>query len=419
MKLLTFVLGAVLCSAGHIALAGEAVFDAGPQHPWNRVHRALFTRTTQDGATYDQDGLEPPFVPTSKFLTEGASHELAIQELDAFLADSADALIKDPLKRAVLQRDLWAVFAMTADGDRPRQAERRALELRLAQVMRRVALSANEIAALPDNLAAAVDASTLAGDYDPRRPERSFLPAGLFDEGGPWVVVGNRWRHDHLAAPSHAKFAKGRSAFLILLRLSEGREATKAYLQKLEDARQKRGNGEVLVGETPQIPPGTQVALVRRTLLIDSTGTVRTTPLVENVQIRVYEDLKKPDVFELVLDRRALFAGRGGGLRPVGRNETAYYALPAGVLLRPDDRSDRDPLEMPNLRPAPAVMKSCIVCHGGHGIYGFQSLFVDHFDTFPLYATSEQGQIESTLAATQHSYAWGLLMGLWETQAAK
>ena len=35
--------------------ARETLFDADPQHPWNRLHRLLYSRTTQDGKIYDQE----------------------------------------------------------------------------------------------------------------------------------------------------------------------------------------------------------------------------------------------------------------------------------------------------------------------------------------------------------------------------
>ena len=79
----------------------------------DRLHHLLHSRTTQDGKVYDQESLEPLFLPGSKLLTEGPSYTQAIALLDEFLKERADARIQDPLKRAVLQRDLWAVFSTT------------------------------------------------------------------------------------------------------------------------------------------------------------------------------------------------------------------------------------------------------------------------------------------------------------------
>ena len=50
--------------------ARDGLFDGNPQHAWNVLHRQFYSRTTQDGKVYDQESLEPLFVPGSKFLTE-------------------------------------------------------------------------------------------------------------------------------------------------------------------------------------------------------------------------------------------------------------------------------------------------------------------------------------------------------------
>src|SRR5262249_4827717 len=146
-------------------------------------------------------------------------------------------------------------------GDRGlgRKAQRRDIQRRLVQVMRRVALKPEEVGALPDNLARTVNAGAFPKAYDPGHPERPFLPADLLAPKGPWVPVRNTTHPDGLGAPEHVRFTNGRSLFLVLLRLPQGRAATEAYLKTL------RG------GKLPQFPPDTQVALVRRMILIDTT----------------------------------------------------------------------------------------------------------------------------------------------------
>jgi hypothetical protein len=401
------VVGAV---AVPTAFGGEPVFDNDPQHPWNILHRALYTRTMQDGRIYDPESLDPPFIPSSKFLTDGTSHRRVLAALDEFLKARLDTRIRDPLKRAVLQRDLWAVFAMIADPDAPRQPQRRALQKRLAQGMRRIALNAKEIEALPDNLAAAVHSAAFPAAFDPNHPDRYFLSPDLLDRDGPWVVVGNRWRPDSLAAPTHAEFTKVRSAFLILIRFPGGRKAVEEYLTKRKDSTQA----------LLEPPPGTQLALMRRMILIDNSGVLRAAPIIESLQIRVSQPPKPPAVYDFTLQRHGLFNGRNSGLRPVDRGETAYYSAPVGLVPEPqpsNDESVNDPLELNRLRPAPVVMNSCLRCHGGPGTGTIQSFYVGHFQEFPLYATDHEGQVSHALDATRKTYAWGLLEGLWETLA--
>jgi hypothetical protein len=89
----------------------EAIFDRDPQHLWNRLHHLFYSRITHDGKVYDQESLEPLFVPQSKFLTEAPFYPQAVALLEKFLKDQGHEQIKDPLKRAILQRDLWAIFS--------------------------------------------------------------------------------------------------------------------------------------------------------------------------------------------------------------------------------------------------------------------------------------------------------------------
>src|SRR5262249_49137112 len=200
--------------------------------------------------------------------------------------------------------------------ERPRQ--RRELQKRLVAVMRRIALSRREIAALPDNLADAVKSGAFPKEFDPKRPEGAFLPPDLADADGAWVGFANWLPPQGLAAPQHTAFVKGRSVFTARLRLPGGREATQAYLKK------------AAAGDVAQFPVGTQIALLRRTLLIDDAGAPRPTRLTESVELRYYQkpgrgtqpiDVGTPAAF--LLSRKDLAAGRNGGLSPGGRADTA------------------------------------------------------------------------------------------------
>src|ERR1700756_2938240 len=102
----------VLISVPCASRAGETCFDADPNHPWNRLREYFFVRTCEDGFIYRREELEPPFQALSKHFLDGPSHERAFGLLDNFLRQRADQLIREPLKRAVLQRDLWAVFGI-------------------------------------------------------------------------------------------------------------------------------------------------------------------------------------------------------------------------------------------------------------------------------------------------------------------
>jgi hypothetical protein len=385
-------------------------------------------RTADDGSIYRREELEAPIQALSKHLLEGPSHERAIALLDDFLRRRADQLIRDPVKRAVLQRDLWAVFGMTAgtgatrvwqQGDQVLSAgiedtgdehfgtkrARRELQRRLVAVMRRIALSPIEIAALPDNLLQAVHSGSFPASYDPVHPKRAFLPVDLPQGDGPWVLVSNTERADGLAAPCHVQFTNGRSLFLVFMRLPEGREATKAYLAKIGK------------GKWEQFPEGTHVALVRRMLLIDATGNLRVSPLTEEVQFRVFRHLDTVDSYELLLSRKDLCAGRRGGFRVVEADETSCYDISGFHGGSPT--GTKDLLEVTPRPHAHVVMDCCVTCHRFQvegGIRSVISAFASGRRYLDLQPTSQETQVRSALNWVKKTYSWGLLQGMWETQ---
>src|SRR5689334_15308034 len=91
----------------HLVLA---VYHPDREHLWNRLHDSLFAREGSDGRVYGQDRLEPLIWPHSKHLLEEQSHKRAASILEEFLEQHGEKLIEDPLKRAILQRDLWLLF---------------------------------------------------------------------------------------------------------------------------------------------------------------------------------------------------------------------------------------------------------------------------------------------------------------------
>jgi hypothetical protein len=392
----------VLCLA-HPAYADEQIYDRDPGHPWNRVYRAIYHRTMPDGSLYERESLEPPISRRSKILTQGAWNQQALAALDEFLKTKADTLVKDPLKRAIMQRDLWTVVARTAETPYlwPAQPKRRELQRRLVQVMSLIALAPDEFRQLPDNLTDAAAAGQFAKAYDPQHPDRAFLPPDLLRQDGAWVVLCFPFGSEHMAALQHTQAVNGASAFFVLLRLPTGRGETETYLKKLAEER-----------STPQIPKGTQVALLRRMMQVDRTGALRATPITESLQIRVYNDLNAPDMYEFTLKRGKLLSRRGGGLVSTGLDESTYFDLFQTI--------DYDPFET-SVRPVPTVtLKSCIGCHGGPGVYGFQSVF-QHRDVegHLLAPHTLDGQTEAAVRKTHASYAWGLLQGMWPTVAGK
>lgn len=394
-------------------------YSSDLNHPWNRLHRALFVRSASDGHRHAHT-TDPLLYRGGTFLIEGESHREALAELDRFLAAEGSEKV-GVARRVFLQRDLWAAFDYAAwypdDWVFKSKHEPAAIALRskLAKAIGRLAASDRELAALPDNYAAAVKSKRFAVDHDPKHPERPFLPPDLFDADGPWV----RFHEDtgDPMTPQHFEGAGGRAAHLVYIRLPGGRAATDRYVTELRGG--KLAPGQSRRPAVEQFPEGTMVAMVRRALAVDSGVKVRPTPLTELVQIRVYrkipgaaEDSSRTahgdqDVYEFVLDRAALFAG-GHGLRAVAPDE------PAEPLF---GRTFGDPVRLSPPTPDPEArpmtqLRTCTGCHQSPGVHSVLSMdrgLRREYGRFRTYAFDVE--LSYSVKAKVKQFDWGLLQG--------
>jgi hypothetical protein len=429
------------------------IYDPDPEHLWNRLHRALWVRVGPDGKSYGHDRLDPLLWKDTKYLIEGKPHERSIAVLDEFLAKEGEKLIENPLKRAILQRDLWTVFDWAAEpgtngakADSRRAATpRRALQRRLARTIRRLALTADQIKALPDNYAAAVATHAFAEKHDPDHPERSFLPLDVFQKDGPWVEVEID-NGSAVTASRHVHDFGARSAFRVFLRLPEGRKAAIAYFEKLRDFPRPWVNADkpdrdedklTLNTELPHFPVGTQTALIRQMLLVDKDGRIATTRVTESVQIRVYRAIPRlmpertrrsrtygeQDVYEILRSRGLLFAQKHGGLRPPGLADKDFRTQ---LMVHSFDPFELPPDDAPFERRMSQTNLTCIGCHDQAGIYSVQS-YVRSVSRargqyyLPVLQENENADWQGELTGwlKRREYSWGLLQGLWEAQPGK
>jgi len=88
-------------------------YAAEGNHPWNRVHDALFVRQRSDRQRRAHL-IDPYLYQGGTYLLVGESHRQAVAVLDEFLASHGEQLIDEPRKRLMFERDLWAAFDYVA-----------------------------------------------------------------------------------------------------------------------------------------------------------------------------------------------------------------------------------------------------------------------------------------------------------------
>ncbi len=408
--------------AQQVPTSSLTIFDPDPNHIWNRTYACLFVRHGTDGTAYGMDSLDPLLWEETRHLLIGSSHRRALTCLDEFLEVHAERMELDPAKRAVYQHDLWAIFDWVAAGDDLPQ-ERRELETRLAEIIRRLALTSEEIRGLPDTYAVAEAAQGFARAYDPQNPRQPFLPPDLFRSDGPWVCLSA-----YSEKPTAIVHFSGRSRFLVFMRLPAGRDATAAYVRGLRTSSEppvlRRGSRHVLLNlALPQFPVGTQVALVRQAILIDDKGKLEPTTLTESVQLRVYHAItpgtqgmnyingpssRDQDFFEFRMSRPELFAHRLGGLVAVRQGDTEYATFST-------HGTDAFESMSPNDRPS-VILQTCRSCHSDSGIHSVQSR-IQWMKRPPSGDESHRDPIswetKVTLARKQQEAAFKLLQRLW------
>ncbi len=412
-RVFTLAVGAAVCgrlAAGRAwkpaerATSGLVIYDADPNHIWNRVHDVLHVRISRDGRRYGANDVDPLLWRSTKHLLTGKSHTDALAVLDEFLSSHAERLITDPVRRAVFQHDLWRVFdwADETSAEQTYAPAARELQVRLAKVMRRVALTRSEIDRLPDS-------SPLPEFFDGRGPLVCVFPRG----GGP-------------AASTHAAFFS-ESIFLVFIRLPGERQQTLAYLKQLSEYPDPLIVKQKMLDQNPdipQFPPRTRSALVRQMMLIDTNGEIVPTHITESVQTRLYRtvpanvmDRGERDEAEFDLSREDLFAGRTGGLRQLEPNDKRFPVFMT---------HDEDPFEQPKRlagRFGPiAVLGSCSACHEGSGIHSVCTymcnarrpqiyFFLD--DAVGLFEAKPDEMQQGYVAAKRSRHDFGLLEGLW------
>ena len=281
-------------------------------------------------------------------------------------------------RRGVFQRDLLAVrdwLGTTAVSHSP---NRRILKDLVDSGIGRLALTDGAIAQLPDTYRAAREAYrsgafAVAADS----PATSVLDTDLYDPDGQWVCLGNA--DGSPVARTHADFFHGRSVFHVFLSVPGGRSSGVALLTRL-----RRDFGHLSIADfhrifsgEPQdpsrakVPAGTELALVRRAVLVNNSGRRVVTQLVESIHVQRYGEHRASARLEL--SRKALFGGGNRGLKllTLADRRQSTFILHRG-----------DPFEALTSR-APSrtdsylgdgALEGCPACHEGADLLSILSL---------------------------------------------
>ena len=424
MKRIATITAAILVFSAGCAKSnppdGNTIYNPDPNHLWNRLNVTLFERTAQDGKKYGLNELDILYWYRTTNLLTGASHQQALSVLDEFINTHGEKLIQDPLKKALLQRDLWALFdwvgGPTPYGRAQFPKARRELETRLAVVIRRLELTANEIASLPDNYELA------------EKDHLPDLPRGLFQTNGDWVNLAPDPNGFEEIAPIHDHSFGGRSAFLVMLRLPGGRQAAISYLDKLNTFEHfwiyqtntspfvtTNSPREILTLNTnlPEFPANTEWALVRRMLVIDTAGNIEPTRIIESIQLRRYLAMPPQKFYEFQMDRQQKCA-----LREVAKDEKDFLFVHfMGLGIDPFEWKSDDSQVPDSSTFKSTVLESCRTCHSAPGIYSvnaYVGLFHTHsIEPSQLFNSDANREMDATINWKREQYSWGLLQGLW------
>ena len=176
----------------HTGWAKEAI------DPYDVLYDAIMVRKAADGGIYGENALSPLIWSNSRYLLKGDTHERFVEALSTFSALSPDKIESySHIKRALLQRQLWAVFDWTTDlYIHPQQSDSAlikqnstTLQKKLVPLIRRLALSEEDILGLPDTMTATIESGFYQKNHDLDDRLKPFFPHDLFDGIGPWVCL--------------------------------------------------------------------------------------------------------------------------------------------------------------------------------------------------------------------------------------
>jgi hypothetical protein len=377
------------------------LYDADPRGLANRLFAAFYIRTsnipTKRGGTSVRrieggDVIDFLAWPGSDYWSSPEICQRLSSLLDECLASPARFRPDDPLRRAMLQRDLWAPFDflvsrhIAREGDNPTRRRRDALCRKLAAVINLLTLTPSEIQSLPDTYALAIASGKFASDHR-FNANIDYLPPGLFTADGDWLEIDfhqPRDIHEDIQErfiTLHTRNYKGRSYFRLFYRFPGGRPAFEEYAKYIDaeaiDWKTGAQRGFIRVRDgVRQIPVGTEVALVQFLMTLDDKLRPTPTSIVESVRLRVFCNvdggIEPPtntdvgmNVSEHTLKRRLLFDGlKQGGLEREPDDQPIYRVIFQGE--KAPDWGDAG--------RSLTLVQDCRRCHTSAGQIGVQTI---------------------------------------------
>jgi hypothetical protein len=394
--------------------------------PYDVLYDVIMTRYGPDGKSYAENDTTPAIFAWSEFPFDDRTFEEFIPALDAFAALPQEKIeAYSDVHRALLQRHLWKVFDTTFNWDwwkgdwywggrksfpKTHMDRRTAVQPLIVSLMRRLALTKEQILALPNPMAATVKSGDFALAHDPEDRFKPFLPADLYTEKSSWICLGED-RHK-IPASTHTGKLYSRSMFLQFMRLPGGRAETLEYLERIKK-------------QVRQFPVGTQFALIEQPFLISKEGELVLSPMIVSVQLRAYlnvgrrfsssEDAPQVTqcVAEFVMQPRELMKGNAV-MRAMGPNDFRYEAgspFAAGF-------SPKDPFatgDIAGRMPKTTRLNLCMSCHGSAGGRGVRT---SSFRGTNDFRESSIEEISKATSAQKRDYEdWKMLQKLWQSKS--
>jgi hypothetical protein len=184
-------------------------------------------------------------------------------------------------------------------GDAETRHRRDDLCRKLAQVIRALALPPETLAKIPDNYALAIQSGQFAATHD-FDPKRDYLPPHLLSGDGEWQELDFYQAHrsedvERRYVFLHMRAFQGRSYFRVFCRFPKGRSQLQTYLRDLDakgiDWRASAQHGSIaFTRDAPELPAGTEVALLQVLIGLDTKLQLVPTRLVESVRLLIFKN---------------------------------------------------------------------------------------------------------------------------------